>query len=297
MKNNIEYYRHSAQSDQHPKFKMLRNEYGWAGEGKFWALNNRIAQAEGCILDISKKYNKASLANDLDFSIEELEKFVMFLVKDCELIFETKAGGLTSEQVQENFFKVNDMRMRNKTNYEKGKRLKENLNNIQHDEKRIQHDEKPIQHIETIESKVKESKVKKSKRKAPQKEVDIIINDLNDRLNTKYSAWSVNTNNLIATRLSEGYTTEDFITVNEKKCKEWKDNPNMSQYLRPETLYSNKFEGYLSQIIREPKNTNTNVDEAINKLEEEHAKKGGAWSNIETTVSSISQSSNFKRIS
>ena len=127
--------------------------------------------------------------------------------------------------------------------------------------------------------------------------MDIIINDLNDRLNTKYSAWSVNTNNLIATRLSEGYTTEDFITVNEKKCKEWKDNPNMSQYLRPETLYSNKFEGYLNQIIREPKNTNTNVDEAINKLEEEHAKKGGAWSNIETTVSSISQSSNFKRIS
>ena len=47
MKNNIEYYRHHAQSDTHPKFKMLRNEYGWAGEGKFWALNNRIALAEG----------------------------------------------------------------------------------------------------------------------------------------------------------------------------------------------------------------------------------------------------------
>ena len=36
--------------------------------------------------------------------------------------------------------------------------------------------------------------------------------------------------------------------VNKKKCEQWIGDPEMAQYLRPETLYSNKFEGYLNQI-------------------------------------------------
>ena len=79
MKKNIEFYPHFAASDQHAKFKMLRVEFGWAGEGKFWALNNRIAQADNCCLDVSKKYNKAALASDLDFNLEEFDKFIVFL--------------------------------------------------------------------------------------------------------------------------------------------------------------------------------------------------------------------------
>ena len=55
MKKNIEYYRHFSGADQHPKFEMLRAKYGWSGDGKFWALNNRIALASNCILDLSKK--------------------------------------------------------------------------------------------------------------------------------------------------------------------------------------------------------------------------------------------------
>ena len=48
--------------------------------------------------------------------------------------------------------------------------------------------------------------------------------------------------------MSEGFTVENFITVNEKKVKQWLHDPEMAQYLRPATLYSNKFEGYLNQI-------------------------------------------------
>tara|TARA_Y100001963_G_C6792847_1_gene456660 strand:- start:3883 stop:4776 length:894 start_codon:yes stop_codon:yes gene_type:complete len=297
MKNNIEFYRHSAQSDQHPKFKMLRNEYGWAGEGKFWALNNRIAQAEDCILDISKKYNKASLANDLEFPVDELDKFILFLINDCELIFETANGGLTSEQVQENYMSVTEMRKRNQRNYNKYKEVKNNLKNNHSVESDIQSIENNNKSVESIQSKVKESKVKKNKRKAPQKEVDIIIKDLNSRLDTNYSCFSVNTNNLIAIRMAEGFSTEDFIIVNEKKCNEWKDNPNMSQYLRPETLYSNKFEGYLNQIIKEKPNNINKVDNAINELKEEYVKTGGTWSDIKASIGSVPKPSNIKRIS
>ncbi|MDZ7763237.1 MAG: hypothetical protein U5K00_02260 [Melioribacteraceae bacterium] len=38
MKKNISFYSHYSDSHNHWKFKLLRNKYGWAGEGKFWAL-------------------------------------------------------------------------------------------------------------------------------------------------------------------------------------------------------------------------------------------------------------------
>jgi len=291
MKNNIEYYRHHAQSDTHPKFKMLRNEYGWAGEGKFWALNNRIALAEGCILDITKKYNKASIANDLDFSVSELDTFIQFLIDECELLFETEAGFLTTDQVQENFCKVSKSRNWHKSNYES--RKKETNITVPIFETPIQEFEPNIQVVEKIQSKVKESKVKKSKiYKAPQEAVEIIINDLNDRLKTKYSAYSKKTKDLIGFRMKEGFKVVDFITVNEKKCKQWKDIPDFCSYLRPETLYSNKFEGYLNQIIKEPtdkNNTALKVDNAINELKEDYDKTGRTISNLEAPNSGLSQ--------
>jgi len=106
MKNNIDFYQHYATSDQHPKFKMLRVELGWAGEGKFWALNNRIAQSENCCLDISKKYNKAAIASDLDFTSKEFDEFILLLLDDCELIMECSPGVITTDIVQENFQRV-----------------------------------------------------------------------------------------------------------------------------------------------------------------------------------------------
>ncbi len=106
MKNNIDFYQHYANADQHPKFKMLRVQFGWAGEGKFWALNNRIAQADGCCLNISKKYNKAAIASDLDFTLQEFDEFTAYLLQDCELLQECEPGIITTKITQEIFQKV-----------------------------------------------------------------------------------------------------------------------------------------------------------------------------------------------
>jgi hypothetical protein len=106
MKNNIDFYQHYADADEHPKFKMLRVKFGWAGEGKFWALNNRIAQAENCCLDISKKYNRAAIASDLDFSMDELDEFLNCLLDDCELVKKCPDGNITTDIIQENFNRV-----------------------------------------------------------------------------------------------------------------------------------------------------------------------------------------------
>ena len=81
----------------------------------------------------------------------------------------------------------------------------------------------------------------------------------------KYSSTSTKTQKLIKARLREKYELEDFKTVIDKKCKEWLGT-DMEKYLRPETLFGNKFESYLKQkttITKNPKFQKQNNDFAI----------------------------------
>lgn len=74
-----------------------------------------------------------------------------------------------------------------------------------------------------------------------------IIEYFNTKANTSYKASNRKTLALIKARMSEGFTVDDFKTVIDKKTLEWGQEPNMCQYLRPLTLFSNKFESYLNQ--------------------------------------------------
>ena len=73
-----------------------------------------------------------------------------------------------------------------------------------------------------------------------------IVNYLNLKADTKYKSTGSKTKDLIKTRFNEKFTLEDFKKVIDIKCNEWL-NTDMQKYLRPETLFSNKFEGYLNQ--------------------------------------------------
>lgn len=72
-----------------------------------------------------------------------------------------------------------------------------------------------------------------------------IIAHLNEKAGTKYKATTQKTKTAIHARLAEGFTLDDFITVIDKKCAEW-IGTEFEKYLRPETLFSPKFEGYLN---------------------------------------------------
>lgn len=76
-----------------------------------------------------------------------------------------------------------------------------------------------------------------------------IINYLNKKAGTKYRASSKNTHSHINARISEGFTIYDFKTVIDKKCASWLNDEKMSKYLRPETLFGTKFEGYLNEPV------------------------------------------------
>lgn len=79
-------------------------------------------------------------------------------------------------------------------------------------------------------------------------EIKEIVQYLNDRCGTRYRYQTKGTQEHINARLKEGYTVDDFKTVIDKKFEEW-NGTDMEKFLRPETLFSGKFESYLNQKI------------------------------------------------
>lgn len=86
-----------------------------------------------------------------------------------------------------------------------------------------------------------------------------IIDHLNKVAESRFSPKSSDTQKNIKARWNEGNTFEDFISVIDIKTKQWKDNPEMSKYLRPSTLFSAKnFENYKGEAIAESKKQKQN---------------------------------------
>lgn len=101
------------------------------------------------------------------------------------------------------------------------------------------------------------------------------------QLKTRYKLSSRKTRRLIAARLAEGFTLEDFKKVILKKSKQWKGT-NMERFLRPETLFGTKFEGYLNERVSTdtPKggsSPNAYKEFKFDFLEEEDCKDGQAF--------------------
>ena len=78
-------------------------------------------------------------------------------------------------------------------------------------------------------------------------DVSRIIKYLNAKAKTNYRPSSRKTKDMVRARLNEGFEVTDFKTVIDNKVKDWLNDPAMVKYLRPETLFSNKFESYLNQ--------------------------------------------------
>lgn len=75
-----------------------------------------------------------------------------------------------------------------------------------------------------------------------------IINYLNEKTGKHYKATTNKTQTVIKARCNERFTEDDFKKVIDNKVAEWKGT-DMEKFLRPETLFGNKFEGYLNQQV------------------------------------------------
>ena len=74
-----------------------------------------------------------------------------------------------------------------------------------------------------------------------------IIDYLNQKANKKFKHTSQKTQTLIKARFKEKFTLDDFKQVIDIKTAQWLADSKMSVYLRPETLFGTKFEGYLNE--------------------------------------------------
>ena len=78
-----------------------------------------------------------------------------------------------------------------------------------------------------------------------------IIRDLNEVTEKNFMSSSKKNRELIRSRWNEGFRLKDFIHVHKVKTEEWKNNVDMNKFLRPETLYSNKFHGYVNEKLKD----------------------------------------------
>lgn len=72
-----------------------------------------------------------------------------------------------------------------------------------------------------------------------------VVQALNEETGSHYRPTSKATMRHILARLREGFTVDECKEVIRKKSEEW-GGTEMAKYLRPETLFGSKFEGYLN---------------------------------------------------
>lgn len=94
-----------------------------------------------------------------------------------------------------------------------------------------------------------------------------VIDYLNFKTNSNYKHTTKKTKDLIKARINERFTLEDFKKVIDNKCEDWK-NTDLAKYLRPETLFGTKFEGYLNQKKELPDWFDKNMRKSSDNLDE-----------------------------
>lgn len=72
-----------------------------------------------------------------------------------------------------------------------------------------------------------------------------LLSYLNQKTGSSYSLTD-QIRTVIEQRVSEGYTVEQMRSVIDKKCAEWSCDGKMRSYLRPSTLFGDRFEEYLN---------------------------------------------------
>lgn len=131
-----------------------------------------------------------------------------------------------------------------------------NFDDIEKTPLEIENEEHNVMHNDTITlpnaTTIVDVKNSKPKNNNVLEAIKEIVEFLNQKLGTSYRYTTKKTQDLIKARMNEGFVLNDFFTVIDKKVREWKKT-EWEKFLRPETLFSNKFEGYLQQPFKENK--------------------------------------------
>ena len=106
-----------------------------------------------------------------------------------------------------------------------------------------------------------------------------LISYLNEKSGGKYKPTEELTDR-IGELLDAGYSEKDMRDVIDKKVAEWKDDSKMRGYLRPRTLFGDKFEEYVSAPESIQVEKEHEQQERIEKLKEERSSTAESLSSI-----------------
>jgi len=227
MAKDAYYFSHDSNAKDDPKCVMLIEQLGLEGYGIYWVLIEMLRdQPEykyplSLIPAISRRYNTTSekmktvIGNYGLFTVDENDFFSPALMKRMEFYEYKKeiarAAGRKSAQVRA-------------------------LNASSTDVQPTLSDGSTSKVYVSTEEQSREDKI-------PYAE---IVTYLNFETSSKYKSTTAKTRDLIKARWNEKFTLDDFKSVIDKKVASWA-NTDMDKFLRPETLFGTKFEGYLNE--------------------------------------------------
>ena len=86
VRKPMAYFFHDANARHDPKLELLRDEHGWDALGRWWALVEMLAEADGHLVEVTRPQQWRRLANALEFdSVADAEQFVGWL-EECGLV-------------------------------------------------------------------------------------------------------------------------------------------------------------------------------------------------------------------
>lgn len=242
-KEGLEYFPLDTDIDQDEKVIVVIAKYGMRGFGILVRLMMEIYKKGYCFHWTEKEQYIFSM------KVNEETHFVNEVIQECikwDFFHEglyRKYGILTSEGFQKRY-SLAVSRRKDIAIPSEHYLLGVNASNNEEDVDDISdsvgdiEDEKPT----------KEKKGKEIKRNKDMSVYEEIISYLNEKAGKNFSHKSEANKKLINGRMNEDRTIEHFKHVIDVKCEEWLNDPEMEEYLRPSTLFSQtNFEKYVNQ--------------------------------------------------
>lgn len=219
-------------------------------------------------------YNAEMLASVTGHQIGTVKQ-ALSIFKDLGLIDVLENGAIYMLDIQ-NFIGKGSSEADRKREYRQ--RIESDRTNVQTNLRQISEKSPPEIEIEKeIEKEIELDKIHcRVKHDHTPNPITEIIDYLNLKTNKNYKTTTQKTRTLIKARMNEHFTVDDFKIVINKMCTEWMGT-NMEKYLRPETLFGTKFEGYLNQTLTksETEIRIDNVNALIDQYEREEMKSNG----------------------
>lgn len=212
---------------------MLRSEYGWEGYGIYFALLEiMFDNDETCI---QRKALKAiALTNNIE--TDKLMGIIDLCVEEGLLRRDDKK--IWSHGLQVRKKKYLEITRKRSEAGKKGMRKRWSSDEEKPDNGVITEQSETDNEVITLKEKERKEKEKENKRIT-----GMVIDYLNAKAGTAYRKTADKTVTHVVARINEGYVYEDFVKVIDYKCDEWLGG-EYAKFLRPETLFGTKFEGY-----------------------------------------------------